>query len=146
MTISRICHHSVLVAEPDDTVQAVGQRMAAHNVGMLVVVDQERRPMGIITDRDLALKVVAKGLSPSEVQVQAVMTTAPVTVPSQTSIEAAIGIMRDAKVRRLPVVGSELRLVGIVTIDDVVAHLTGELREIGQVLLHSTPDPAGASA
>ncbi len=90
MSVGRICIRDVDLADPDESVQIAAARMNSRNVGTLVVVDSESCPVGIITDRDLAIVVVAKGLNPATTEIRDVMTMAPDVVHEDTSIEAAI--------------------------------------------------------
>jgi predicted transcriptional regulator len=69
MSVNSICCREVDLAEKEETAQAAGRRMAARNVGTLVIVDAAERPVGIVTDRDLALRVVGMGRDPSLVLV-----------------------------------------------------------------------------
>ena len=74
MSTGRICVREVDIAEVDESVQAAAQRMNSRNVGALVVLDQEKRPLGMLTDRDLAVRVLAKAVAPNQTTVGEVMT------------------------------------------------------------------------
>ena len=139
MTVSRICQREVDLVEADETVQTAGQRMGARSVGSLVVLNHKRQPIGIITDRDLAVHVVGRGSDPNRVRVRDLMSSEVATVTEQTSIEDAIAAMRETGVRRLPVVGFEGQLIGMVTFDDVFALLAGELGQMGALLDRVSP-------
>jgi CBS domain-containing protein len=138
MTVNSICCREVDLAEKEETAQAAGRRMAARNVGTLVIVDADERPVGIVTDRDLALRVVGMGRDPSLVLVGEVMTSDPVTVPGDAPVLTALERMRGLGVRRMPVVGPEGRLAGILSMDDVLEHLATELRAVGGIIEGST--------
>jgi CBS domain-containing protein len=130
----------VQVASPEETVRAVVGRMADANVGTVVVLDAERRPAGILTDRDVALRCVAGRQDPDQTAVGAVM-SAPVTcVHESTPIEDALGRMIGAHARRLVVVDDAGRLVGILALDDVLELLAEEITSIGK-LLRQRPAP-----
>jgi len=139
MSIESICSRQVDQVEPDETAQAAGQRMNTRSVGTLIVVDSEERPIGILTDRDLALRVVGEGRDPAATRVKDVMTPKPRTVTEKTPIEDALSRMRSLGVRRLPVVGSRGEIVGIVSLDDILVLLTQELREVGRLLDSTSP-------
>ncbi|MCO6459216.1 MAG: CBS domain-containing protein [Pirellulaceae bacterium] len=143
MSVGRICVRSVDLAEADEPVQVAAQRMNDRNVGTLVVLDNQRRPIGIVTDRDLALRVVAKGLAPLGTTVGQVMTECPETVGEDTSIEAALTVMRAGPYRRVPVVDDDGRLVGLVSVDDVLDLLAEEFSEIRQLLARENPSVLG---
>lgn len=139
MSVGRICIREVDTAEPDESVAVVAQRMQQHAVGTLVVVSEVREAVGIVTDRDLVARVLAKGLSPSQTTLREVMTIAPETVLEDTSIESALLIMRTGRFRRVPVVDESNHLVGLVTLDDVLMLLGEEFAQIGRLIKRETP-------
>ena len=108
--------------------------MANHNVGAVVIAENQR-PLGIVTDRDLALALGAHGLSP-KAEVEKIMARHLVTIPDDTGIFTATRLMRDAGVRRLPVVDYADRLVGMVTLDDLLDCLAEELFNIAKGIEH----------
>ena len=134
MTIAKICCRNVDLAEPDEAVLAAAQRMHARKVGTLVVLDDKKRPIGLITDRDLTVRVLAVGLDPTTTDVSAVMTRNVRTVREDCSIEAALEIMRSGPFRRLCVVSDDDSLAGIISIDDILDLLAEEFRTIGRLL------------
>jgi CBS domain-containing protein len=121
----------VVTAKPQETLAAIARLMEQHNVGA-VVLAEEHRPVGIVTDRDLALQVV--GLVGHGVPLQtpaAQVMTAPVkTVGRDDGIFDTTQSMREYAVRRLPVVDNEGRLVGLVTLDDLLRVLSRELSNL----------------
>ena len=139
MTVGRICVREVDLAEPDETAMVAGQRMGARNVGTLLVIDDARRPVGILTDRDLALRVVGAGLEPREVIVAEVMTRNVRTIRDSTPIETALAEMRRLGLRRLAVVDGHEGLVGVLSVDDVLALLAEEFGSLGRILQASSP-------
>ncbi len=128
MKLNEVFTRFVVTAEPEDTLATVAGRMREHNVGTVVVVEK-RRPVGIVTDRDLALALGAKGVSPQE-RVKKVMTPHVLAIPEDTSIYAATKFMREQKVRRLPIVDREDQVVGMVTLDDLLRFLGRELHNL----------------
>lgn len=139
MDIGRLCQRTVDTARSDETARAAAQRMATRCVGTLVVVDENRRPVGMLTDRDLALRVVGAGQHPHEVTVGDVMTRSVETIPEGATIEAALATMRTGSVRRLPVVDVDGAMVGIVSLEDVLALLAREMAEVGRFLQQTSP-------
>ncbi|HVT27294.1 MAG TPA: CBS domain-containing protein [Lacipirellulaceae bacterium] len=139
MSVGRICVREVDTAEPGESVAVVAQRMHQRAVGTLVVVNDVSQVVGIVTDRDLVSRVLAKNLSPAETEVREVMTIAPKTVFEETSIESALLIMRSGRFRRIPVVDRKDRLLGLVTLDDVLMLLAEEFTQIGRLLNRETP-------
>lgn len=142
MTVGRICSREVDLAETRESARTAAQRMASRNVGTLVVVDGKQRPIGILTDRDLTLGVVASGRAAENVLVGEVMTRDIFVVAEDASIEDALERMRHHGVRRLPVVDLDRRLVGILSFDDVLALLTGEFHSMLGVIERSSPRAA----
>jgi signal-transduction protein with cAMP-binding, CBS, and nucleotidyltransferase domain len=108
--------------------------MAADGVGTLVVLDGDSQPIGILTDRDLVTRVLARGLDPRGTPVDAVMTPHPTTISELAPIESALASMRAGHFRRLPVVNESGRLVGIQSLDDALSLLAEELTIIGGLL------------
>lgn len=139
MSVGRICTRTVDVAAPDESAQVAAERMKARNVGTLVVLDQNQIPIGIVTDRDLAMGVVAKGFDPNMTELEVVMSKLPETVSESTPIESAIAIMRRGGHRRLPVVDDDGKLLGLITLDDILDLLSEEFEEIGELVRKEGP-------
>ena len=125
-------------ARYDESAMDAARRMRDKQVGTVVVVDGER-PVGILTDRDLTVRVLAAGLDPNKTRVSEVMTPSPTTVTEETEIAAAVGHMRAGRFRRLPVVGPDGHLRGIIALDDVIGVVATELAEVGPLLLREAP-------
>lgn len=140
MSVGKICSRSVVVAAPEDTVREAARRMAGHNVGTVVVTDPEGEPLGILTDRDVAIRCVARDLDPDVTEVADVMTAPPRAVGEETPIEEAMAIMGAAGIQRLVVIGSEEKLLGILSLDDVLELLVEETEAIGRLVRGRTPD------
>ncbi len=138
MTISRLTTHEPITVPPDATVRMAAERMEAKDVGTVIVVDEEDRPVGIVTDRDLVLRCLAKGLDPERTRVDAVMSREPVPISQDASIGDAIALMRHGNFRRIVVVAADGRLEGIATMDDVMQLLCRELSDIGLFLESQT--------
>ena len=139
MAVGRICVREVDLAEIDESAQVAAQRMHDRNVGTLIVANAQRKAIGIVTDRDLAVRVVAKGRNPVETTVGEVMTTDLKTVEEQSSLEDALRVMRSGPFRRVPVTDSGGTLVGLLSVDDVLDLLRQEFNEIGQLLERESP-------
>lgn len=141
MSVGRICSRDIDTADARETARDAARRMHERQVGSLVVVDDESRPMGLVTDRDIAMRVVAAGCDPANTRVDAIMTPMPTTVLEDTEIETALGHMRVGRLRRLPVVDGTGTLVGMVTLDDVLAFVAEEFSLIGGLLRREAPHP-----
>jgi CBS domain-containing protein len=109
----------VITIDADIDVLTAAKRMALENVGCLIVVAGEK-PIGILTERDLVKKIVAKASDPQAVKVGDVMSSPLVTISSEASLRDAAALMLKSCVKRLPVT-SNGRLVGIITDTDLVS-------------------------
>jgi CBS domain-containing protein len=134
MKLQELFAKKLITAGPRETVAAVAMQMQEHNVGAVIIVGNQK-PIGIVTDRDLALALGAQGISP-QAGVERVMTSNVRTVPEDAGIFAATRAMRDYEVRRLPVVDQQGRLVGIVTLDDLMCFLASELHNLAEGIKH----------
>ena len=108
--------HSVVTAESTASLREVAELMRDHNVGSVVILERDR-PFGVVTDRDLAISVLAEGVDPSEA-VRAHATRPLVTGQVEMDLEEAAALMVQHRIRRLPVLEGD-ELAGIVTIDDL---------------------------
>ncbi len=130
MKIRDIMTTSPEFARADETVQAVAQRMADGDFGFVPVCDGSR-VVGAVTDRDLAVRVLAKGLGPSTA-VSEVMTRDIFTVAKDDSIEDVLSAMGDRQLRRFPIVTDNGDLVGVVSIGDLTRK--ADRKETGETL------------
>jgi CBS domain-containing protein len=130
MKLNDLFTRNVVTAGPDEALAGIARRMQDHNVGTVVIVEAGR-PVGIITDRDLALALGARGLSP-QAPAREVMTRHVLAVPEDTDVFTATRFIQERKVRRLPVVDREDRLVGLVSLDDLLRWLARELSNLAE--------------
>jgi CBS domain-containing protein len=142
MSIGRICQRDVDIVGPMDSVLVAAERMRQRTVGCLVVVEQGQMPVGIITDRDLVIRVVADERNPGTTTAGEVMTRFPDLAQEDMPIETALGLMRRRSFRRLPVIDKHGRLSGLVTLDDILMLLAEEFMQIGDILGRETPQAA----
>ncbi len=108
---------------PDETVQRAAQLMRQQNVGPIPVCDQSKRCVGIITDRDIAVKVVAEGRDPVRTPVSEIMTREVFSCRPADDVQAAIETMERQQVRRIPVVDDNGRVLGIISQADIATRL-----------------------
>ena len=137
MTIGTICNREVVVARKDTAMQEAAQLMRQYHVGDLVVVEDRgavRIPVGILTDRDLMVEVLAKGVAPDTVTAGDIMTTDIVSGREGDSIWATLQRMRTKGIRRLPVVDGAGGLVGILTMDDLLELFAGEIADLSKII------------
>lgn len=129
---------------PTDTVEHVAQMMRDEDVGSIPVVSAEgaKRLVGIVTDRDLVVRVMAEGRHGSETMVEQVMTRDPVTVREHDSMHNAFNIMSTHQVRRIPVVNTNNEIVGIIAQADVAIRVNKDEKTADVVEEISKPDMA----
>ena len=117
MKIRDVMSRDVQVARPDDTLQEVATRMAEGDFGFMPVADADRL-LGTITDRDLTVRGLAVGAS-SQARVSEFLTRDPITARQDDDLKTALDLMSRARIRRLPVVDKDNRLVGVVSLGDL---------------------------
>jgi CBS domain-containing protein len=133
MTLHDLVIKGIETAGPSASVEALALRLEEANIGS-IVIEEEMMPVGIVTDRDLALRVVARGDDPKTTTAADVMTPDPVTITIDAGLLDVTRLMREHGVRRVPVVDDNDKLVGIITLDDVMSLLTRELDDLGDVI------------
>jgi len=134
MSVGRICVRTVHVAEPGENAREAARRMANKGVGTLIVLDQDRRPVGFVTDRDLMFHCVAEGRDPNLTTLETVMSAPVVTAADDLPIEDALARMAETRVRRLAIVDAAGHLVGLLALDDVLELFAEEFAAIGRLL------------
>lgn len=133
MSVGRFAVRQVITMHPEETVEVAAQRMLEHDVGALVVVEG-RRPVGIVTDRDLVLRVLAQGAPTKLTEVRAVMTPAPICIGETAPLEGAVADMKFYRIRRLVVVNEAQEVVGIIALDDILELLVEERQALEAVM------------
>jgi CBS domain-containing protein/uncharacterized protein (DUF2267 family) len=127
VSLEAYCGRRLIALPPPTSAHDAARLMRSSHVGAIVVEDHDRA-VGIVTDRDLAVRVLGRGLAGSRVSLGQVMTTDVATLHEQDSEEAAAYLMRELGVRRIPIVDRHERPVGIITLDDLmIAKLPFEL-------------------
>ncbi len=135
MNVGKMCKRNVVTVCEFDELNSAAELMREKHVGYLVVTNQNpaggmAMPVGVLTDRDIVVSVLAKDANPRELRVGDIMTRQPVVIGEGRSIASALTEMRRIGVRRLPVVGSVGQLVGVLSLDDVFDSLAGELLDV----------------
>lgn len=134
MSAGRVCTRNVSIGAPEESVREAARRMRKHGVGTLVVLDEEAHVVGILTDRDVALRVVAEDRDPDATPLREVMSAPAHCVRESTPLEDALARMAGASARRLVVTDDDDRLVGLLALDDVLELLAEEAGSIGRLL------------
>ncbi len=133
MSLCTIGTRSVVTVEPATLVVAIAKIMEDRSVGSVVVLE-DKTPIGILTDRDLVTRVMAAGQDASTLTARDVMSTPLKTVPEGEDALKAATLMREAQVRRLPVLSPEGHLVGIIALDDLTYHLSRCYHEMAEAI------------
>ncbi len=137
LNVGTVASRVVVVAESRTPVVRVAQLMRENHIGAVIVIEDSaprNRPVGIVTDRDLVIEVLAMDVNYQTLTAGDVMTANPQTVRESDAVFDAAEAMRRSGVRRLPVVDAEDRLVGIVTFDDLVELLAQELGSLASTI------------
>jgi CBS domain-containing protein len=137
MSIGVLCNREVIVTGPETSAQEAAELMRTHHVGDIVVVEErggERRPLGLITDRDLVVELLAQRVDPAAVTVKDLMTRDLETVLEGTDFWDALSHMRACGVRRIPVVNGRGGLEGIFTFDDALELIAEGLADLVKVV------------
>lgn len=137
MLVDAIMNANVCTVTTDHTILAAARLMEKEGVGSVVVLDERDRPIGLLTDRDITVKAVAKGLD-LQSPVDEVMSSPVHTVAENSLIFDMLRQMAAAKVHRMPVVNRYKKIVGIVSVDDAMLLLTSELSNVAEVMAYST--------
>lgn len=136
MPVGEICNREVVVAERTTTIVEAARIMRRYHVGDLVVVDEDqgrRVPVGMVTDRDLVVEVIAREQPFASCTVSAIMSATVVCVPETAGVIETIQLMRSHGVRRVPVVDAGGALVGILAADDLLDLLAEELSALARI-------------
>jgi predicted transcriptional regulator len=137
MTVGEICNREVVITKRDASVLDAARLMKAHHVGDLVVVkepDGQRMPVGILTDRDIALALADWPDRVAHMTVSDVMSTSLVTSHEGENLYDTLKKMQSFGIRRLPVVNATGGLEGVITFDDIIALLSEELTDLAKLV------------
>jgi CBS domain-containing protein len=140
MKVSRIMSTDAQIANPDDAIQAAARLMADHDIGFLPVGENDSL-LGMITDRDIAIRAVAEGRSPTT-KIRDVMTKDVKYVFEDDDLDEVVANMGENMVRRMPVLNRQKRLVGVLSITDA-AHKRSQYQRVGEAL-DQIAQPGGA--
>lgn len=148
MQIGQICTRSLVTCRREASVPEVARLMRDRHVGNILVVEERAgriTPVGIVTDRDLVVRVLAAGADATTLRAADVMCAPLETALDSELVYDAIWHMRKKQILRLPVVDAHDSLVGMLTADDVTEFLSSELSEVARLRAarHATPEPPG---
>jgi CBS domain-containing protein len=137
MNIGSICTRDVVMVDAADTLPQAAALMREHHVGALLVVGQTEagpQAVGVVTDRDLAIEVMARGADGTNIRVAQLVRGRLVTVPAEASLDDAIATIEREGVRRLLVTTGEGRLVGIASLDDMLEALAVQMSSLARAV------------
>jgi CBS domain-containing protein len=147
-SVTDVMTRDPVCCSPDDPITEVARSMVRCDCGAVPVVDtpNERRLVGMITDRDIVCRVIAEGMRPDETTVSQAMSRNIASLSPDASVDECIQLMSDRQVRRVPVVDEDRRVVGIVAQADLARASTGEptLEEEVIDMLEEVSEPTGA--
>jgi CBS domain-containing protein len=147
MRIKHVMTKDPTCCVPSDTAQRAAKIMRDEDTGVVPIIENEqsRKVIGIVTDRDLCMNIVAEGHDPRTTQVHESMTTTVVSCSSQDSVDKATELMRENQIRRIPVVDEQHQLLGIVAMADIVGRTnlrTTETHETLKTVSAPTREPS----
>lgn len=133
-----LCTRTVVFTDPGMMASEAARLMRMHHVGSLVVVEEhspaQRIVVGVVTDRDIATAIVGTDRDPHAFRVGDIMAREVVTAREQDTLADVLAAMRRKRVRRVPVTGPQGELIGIVTSDDILAVVAGQMRALADAI------------
>ena len=138
MSLQNYCQKPVIRVAPDTNITEACQLMEQNNIGCLIA-EREGRLCGIVTDRDIALRVAGAKRDPDKTLVRDIMTPDPVRISVDKDLRQLTAMMHAYHVRRVPIVNGFDTTLGIVTLDDLIAQLGDEMAEIGKAISEEFP-------
>ena len=137
MSVGTLCNRDVVCVTPQTSATEAARLMRQYHVGNLIVAEEKagkRYPAGIVTDRDLVIEVIAQGVTPDSVTVTDMMSATLITAHENDDLMDTIKRMRAKGIRRVPVVGADGSLAGILSVDDVIDLLAEELTDLARLI------------
>lgn len=137
MRVGEICTREVIYCTPDTAVADVARLMRNHHVGDLIVAEPREGkiiPVGIVTDRDLVVEILAEEVDPRSLAARDLMGAELLTVSETAAVHEAIELMCRKGIRRLPVVDAQRFAVGVLTADDVIEFLAEEFTDLARIV------------
>ncbi len=139
MSLHSYCRKPVVRISPETNITEACRLMEQNNIGCLIA-EREGKLCGIITDRDIALRVTGAKRDPDKTKVEDVMTPDPIRVSVDKDLHHLTALMHAYHVRRVPIVKGFDTTLGIVTLDDLIAQLGSNISEIGRAIFEEFPE------
>jgi len=139
MSLQTYCHKPVVRISPETNIAEACQLMEQNNIGCLIA-ERDGRLCGIVTDRDIALRVTGARRDPDKTKVKDIMTPDPIRISVDKDLHHLTAMMHAYHVRRVPIVNGFDTTVGIVTLDDLIAQLGDEMSDIGKAISEEFPE------
>ena len=139
MFVGEICNRQVVICQPEDSIQQAVELMRSNHVGDVIVVEHKLNmhfPVGILTDRDIVIEVMAEGADAKSITVKDVMSSELISVREDDHIIETIEKMRDKGIRRVPVVNRDGGLEGILAVDDTIELVAELLSDLVKLFKH----------
>ena len=133
MSISSLCNRTVICVNTGTTITDVAKEMEDKNIGSIVVLDNEK-PCGMITDRDIIIRVINKGKDPKQTFVDDVMSELVLCLEEDMGLYQALEMLKGKSLRRYPVIDKNGDLKGIITLDDIIFLLGKELYDVASII------------
>ena len=135
MNVGKICNRDVVAAPADLSIAEAAVLMRRHHVGDVLVLESSssRVPVGIVTDRDIVVEIVAARLDPSSLTLRDVLAAPLISTHEEESCEDTVRLMSLHGVRRMPVLDSDNRLVGVITLDDLLPYFSAPLAQLSHL-------------
>ncbi len=127
---------NVACLSPRSSIYEASQEMKGKDIGALVAVSDDHKPIGLVTDRDITLRVVAEGKSPNQTTIEEVMSHGVLSLPAHASLQAVTELMRQKGVRRIVVTDEDGRVAGLISLDDVLLLLGIELGNLASAVFN----------
>jgi CBS domain-containing protein len=138
MPIKNLARSDVVTAASDESIHELAETMRDEDIGSVIIVDGDS-PVGIVTDRDLTMQVLAERADPDEISAEDVMSGDVQTIAHDAGFYEAAELMSENSIRRLPVTGSDGELEGIITVDDMNELLADEHQQLAGIIQAQRP-------
>lgn len=139
MFVGEICNRQVVICLPEDSIRQAAELMRNNHVGDVIVVEHKANmhfPVGILTDRDIVIEVLAEGVDATSITVKDVMSSELISVKEDDHVIETIEQMRDKGIRRVPVVNRDGGLEGILAVDDTIELVAELLSDLVKLFKH----------